>query len=396
MIRKLRWKVVGLNMLFVAVILLVIFVGVFFSTRSHLLHGMEIQLHQALEGGTKLPPPDENTWPCFVAEVFPSGTVRLSGNHYYQIYSDDEIASIVQDCLSKPDSSGILRAYHLHYLRSTTPLYTRIAFTDSTFEQTVLRPLILTLSLIMLSALAAFFGCSYVLSGLVTRPVEQTWEGQKRFLSDASHELKTPLTVILSSADLLAEELPDEGQHYLDNIRVESLRMKSLVEDMLTLSRNEEQGQQIPLAPLDLSDLVMDSVLRFEPVAYEAQRHLSYDIVPELRTIGLSEQLSRLVVVLLDNAIKYAPCGSTISLSLRREGENARLLVENGGDPIPPEKLSHLFERFYRAGDSRGEVVGFGLGLPIAKSIVKQHGGKIHCESDSRSTRFYVTLPLIG
>ena len=179
----------------------------------------------------------------------------------------------------------MLADYHLRYLRSVGLLSTRIAFTDSTLEQATLRGLLTGSLLIGFVALAVLFACSYVLSGAVTRPVARAWQQQKQFLSDASHELKTPLTVVLSSAELLDQSALPEQKQYVDNIRAESRRMKRLVEDMLTLSRVERSGAHLPDAAADLSDIAADAALRFEPVAFEAGHTLSYDIAPDLTVL---------------------------------------------------------------------------------------------------------------
>lgn len=390
MIRKLRWKVVGLNMLLLTAVLLAVFAGVFFSTRASLQHNTMEQLQQAVSGDPRALRPGEGVQPCFVAEVLPGGTVCVSSSDYYQLYDQQALVEIVRDCLQRDEDYGVLPGYHLRYLRSGDLLRVRIAFTDSTLEQSTLRSLSLSLLLLMLLSLLVLFACSYLLAGLITRPVARAWQDQQRFLSDASHELKTPLTVILSSADLLKQE---QNSRYVDNIQAEGQRMKSLVEDMLTLSRAEGQGQQYAMEVLDFSDLATDAALRFEPVAFERGRTLRYDIAPHLSVQGSDEQLRQLISVLLDNAIKYAFPGSSIDMKLRQDGRHALLTVENPCDPIPPERLEHLFDRFYRLDESRG-TEGFGLGLPIAQAIVHRHGGTIRCESDSRSTRFFVTLPL--
>ena len=237
-------------------------------------------------------------------------------------------------------------------------------------------------------------GVSWLLSGFVSRPVVRTWQDQQQFISDASHELKTPLTVILSSADLLEESASGEQQRYVDNILAESRRMKELVEDMLTLSRTESGRAAAPFAPLDLSDLVTDAALRFEPVAFEAGHPLEYDIQNGLSLTGDCQQLDQLVDILLDNAVKYAAPGGAIRLTLNAAGRNAVLAVENPGERIPAEKLSHLFDRFYRVDDARTGAAGFGLGLAIARQITARHKGTITAASDESATRFTVTLPL--
>ena len=200
--------------------------------------------------------------------------------------------------------------------------------------------------------------------------------------------------MILSSADLLEESAQPEQRQYVDNILAESRRMRALVEDMLTLSRAESGRTAAPLLPLDLSDLVTEAALRFEPVAFEAGRPLQYDIQNGLSMTGDCQQLDQLVDILLDNAVKYAAPDGAIQLTLNAAGKHAVLTVENPGEPIPPEKLSHIFDRFYRVDDARTGAGGFGLGLAIARQIVQRHKGTITAASDARATRFTVTLPL--
>ena len=395
MIRRLRWKVIGLNMGMVFCVLLAVFAAVYFSSRTVIARSVQQQLQQVLQTGSgyDLSQPGQEGVPCFVAEVYASGTVRVSGNSYYDLTDKAALADIVTAALSADSDEGVLAEHHLRYLRQTGLLSTRIAFTDSTLEQATLRSLLTGSLLIGLAALAVLFACSYVLSGAVTRPVDRAWQQQKQFLSDASHELKTPLTVILSSAELLEQSAAPEQKQYVDNVRAESRRMKRLVEDMLTLSRVERGGEHLPDTTADLSDAAADAALRFEPVAYEAGHTLSYDIAPGLLVRGDSGKLEQAVAVLLDNAIKYAAPGTEVRLDAIRQGKNACLWVENEGDPIPADKLPHIFDRFYRADESRTDGGSFGLGLPIARAIVEAHRGTIRCDSGGHTTRFTITLP---
>jgi len=289
----------------------------------------------------------------------------------------------------------IILYYGLRYLRQGNGFYEKIAFVDISMEQAALRSIMQSYVQIALISLVLLLAVSILLSRWATRPVAKAWQQQKQFLSDASHELKTPLTVILSNAELLEQtSLEERPARWADNIHSESLRMKSLVEEMLTLARADNQTHTAQLAPVSLSDIAGDCVLAFDPVAFEAGKQLAEDIAPDLWVQGDGTQLRQLVSVLLDNAIKYSPDGSTISLTLQKIDRQARLTVSNPGEPIPPDKLSHLFERFYRADASRGEQTGFGLGLSIAAAIAKEHKAALKAESDSNSTRFTLTIPL--
>ena len=395
MIRKLRLKIVGISVVTVAVVLVSALVILALSTRSQMAQSSEARLYEALEGKLdKSELPGSSGLPCFVAEVYSGGTIRLSGSSYYNLQDEEMVLHIVQAALEREDDSGVLGDYSLRYLRRIGVVSVRIAFTDCTMEQATMRSLLLRSGLVALAALAVLAGLSYCLAGLVVGPVKRAWQEQKQFVSDASHELKTPLTVILSSSELAAEEQDvQRTKQYVEGIHAESLRMKALVEDMLTLARTES-GTRPETEAVDLSDTVLESVLAFEPVAFESGRELVYDIQPELTVMGSGVQLRRLTDILLDNAVKYAAEGTPIRLLLRQEGRCAALRVENRGETIPAEKLRHIFDRFYRADESRSGGEGFGPGLAIAQSIAQSHGGSIGCASEEGVTRFTVTLPL--
>ena len=170
--------------------------------------------------------------------------------------------------------------------------------------------------------------------------------------------------------------------------------MKKLVEEMLTLARADNMVRTNVMTEVSLSDTVEDCVLAFEPVAFEAGKVLESHIAENVVVIGDQDKLRQVVSVLLDNAIKYGAEGGTITLTLQKTDRQARLIVSNPGEPIPPEQLRRLFERFYRADASRGEQSGFGLGLSIASVIADEHKGTLKAESDAVSTRFLFTMPV--
>ena len=368
MIRHLRWKVVATNMLLISLVLLAVFAAVYFISRGNYHKNVQQQLYQALEQGDYgRSQPGMDSIPCFVAEVYGSGTVRVAGNSYYDLSDETRMAEIVT---------------------------TAIAFTDTYLEYTSLHTLLKACSLVGCGALVVLFLCSYLLSGVVTKPVGAAWAQQEQFLSDASHELKTPLTVILSSAELLEQSASPEQAVYVDNIRAEGRRMKALVEDMLTLFRAQKNAGSPPDTVTDLSEAAVTAALRFEPVAFEAGHVLDYDIAPSLPVRGDGAKLGQALAVLLDNAVKYAAPGTPIRLTAVRQGSRAVVSVTDQGPDIPSDKLPRIFDRFYRADDARTDGDSFGLGLPIAKAIVDAHRGVLRCDSSGGVTTFSISLPL--
>ena len=403
-IKKLRWQFVAACMGLIAIVLAIVFGCVWASAQSALERSSHMALEQALSrrGGDLLPGfhqsggDDQVLLPYFTVQVWGT-TVYVTGGTYSGLEDTDALTAILTDCLAQEEDEGSLPGYALRYLRQDDGLYTQIAFVDISLETAALRQMMASYLRIALLSLALLAGASFLLSLRVTRPVERAWRQQRQFFSDASHELKTPLTVILSNAEMLeGAALPERESRWRDNILSEARQMKTLVEEMLTLSRTEDAQRKPTVADVDLSDLSEDCALAFEPVAFEAGKPLSWDVAQGLSVSGDGEKLRRLLSILLDNAAKYGAAGEGIVLSLKAERGQAILSVANGsgGHPIPPEELPRLFERFYRTDTSRGEQSGFGLGLPIAQAIAKEHHGALRAESDEKTTRFTFTLPL--
>ena len=403
-IKKLRWQFVAACMGLIAIVLAIVFGCVWASAQSALERSSHMALEQALSrrGGDLLPGfhqsggDDQVLLPYFTVQVWGT-TVYVTGGTYSGLEDTDALTAILTDCLAQEEDEGSLPGYALRYLRQDDGLYTQIAVVDISLETAALRQMMASYLRIALLSLILLAGASFLLSLRVTRPVERAWRQQRQFFSDASHELKTPLTVILSNAEMLeGAALPERESRWRDNILSEARQMKTLVEEMLTLSRTEDAQRKPTAADVDLSDLAEDCALAFEPVAFEAGKPLSWDVTPALTVSGDGEKLRRLLSILLDNAAKYGAPGEGIVLSLQAERNQAVLSVSNGsgGHPIPPEELPRLFERFYRTDTSRGEQSGFGLGLPIAQAIAKEHHGALRAESDEKTTRFTFTLPL--
>ena len=405
MIRKLQIKFVAMCMLLVTAVLGVVFLAVFLSAKQNIEIISRQVLQRVIEEDYTVGRPDLNPGgeeevllPYFTVNVWERSGIYnayVTGGTYADLQDTAELEEILTDCLRQEEDEGTIRSYGLRYLRRDLGLYLRMAFVDMSMEQATMREIMGSYLQIGAAALLLLLGVSILLARWATAPVARAWQQQRQFLSDASHELKTPLTVILSNAELLeAAPLGERPARWADNIRSEAKRMRSLVEEMLTLARADNAVRSAVMAELSLSDLATDCVLAFEPVAFEAGKPLESDVAPDVTVLGDGDKLRQLVGVLLDNAIKYGRDGGTITLTLRRTDRQARLTVSNPGDPIPPDQLSRLFERFYRADASRGEQTGFGLGLPIAAAIASEHKGTLKAESDAASTRFLFTMPL--
>ena len=405
MIRKLQIKFVAMCMVLVTAVLGVVFLAVLFSAKENIEVISRQVLQRVIEEDYTVGRPDLNPGgeeevllPYFTVNVWERSGIYnayVTGGTYADLQDTAELEEILTDCLRQEEDEGTIRSYGLRYLRRDLGLYLRVAFVDMSMEQATMREIMGSYLQIGAAALLLLLGVSILLARWATAPVARAWQQQRQFLSDASHELKTPLTVILSNAELLeAAPLGERPARWADNIRSEAKRMRSLVEEMLTLARADNAVRSAVMAETSLSDLATDCVLAFEPVAFEAGKPLESDVAPDVTVLGDGDKLRQLVGVLLDNAIKYGRDGGTITLTLRRTDRQARLTVSNPGDPIPPDQLSRLFERFYRADASRGEQTGFGLGLPIAAAIASEHKGTLKAESDAASTRFLFTMPL--
>ncbi len=401
MIQKLRIKVVAVSMSLVTVVLAVVFCAAYLSFQQDLEDLSSQVLHRVIsqEGASSGPPEmeiggDRVMLPYFTVSLW-QNTAYVTGGTYSGLENTQTLQDILSQALAQDRPSGTVRAYHMRYLRQDNGLYEKLAFVDMSMELAILGRMMGSYLLIGAAALAVLAAMAVVLAFWVTRPVERAWRQQRQFLSDASHELKTPLTVILSNAELLqGAGLDGRGARWADNILSESRRMKTLVEEMLTLARSDNAAAAPVLGRVNLSDVATDCALAFEPVAFEAGKPLAYHIAPDLAVCGSAEHLRQLVSILLDNAIKYGGEGGTITLSLESREGKALLTVSNPGTPIPPEDLRRIFQRFYRGDTSRGEQAGFGLGLSIAQTIAREHRATLRAESDETSTRFLFSMAL--
>lgn len=229
-----------------------------------------------------------------------------------------------------------------------------------------------------------------LISGRVVKPICDSYEKQKQFITNAGHDLKTPLTVIDADAELIGLELGES--EWLDDIRRQTRRLATLTENLIYLSRMEEDPR-IECRELDLSELVLEEAESFSAVATSSGKELAPSVTPHVRISGNEGDLIKLLSVLLDNAVKYASEGGRIDVTLDRVGRSARLAISNPADGVTEESVKMMFERFYRGDSSRSSRGGFGIGLSMAAAIVTAHRGRISAECVDGVLTVTVLLP---
>ena len=401
MLKKLRLKFIGINMLIFAIMLCMVFALVFRSTRDNLEHESLQMMRNIAEDPFRLGRPDEKydevRLPYFVLQISLTGEILASGGGYFDLSDQVFLRSVTIAALKSGAETGELKDYDLRFLRQDSIMSVCLVFADQSSEQAVLTDLIKTLAAIGFLGLLVFLGISILLAFWTVKPVSRAWTQQRQFVADASHELKTPLTVIMTNAELLNDPEASETDRaqFSQNILAMSHNMRGLVDGLLELARADNGTSKMAFAPVDWSLLVSDTVLPFEPVYYERGLNLHCIIQPDLHVQGSEPHLRQVVEILLDNAMKYTAPHTTVVVHLRSQNGRCILTVSNPGDPISKDDLKNIFKRFYRTDPARTGG-SYGLGLSIAESIVELHDGKIWAESLRGHNLFHVQLPVYG
>ena len=337
----------------------------------------------------------------------PVAVYTLTETNSFAIASGYTTASIDSDVLEAAaericdleEGTGTLSDLGLHYQKRILNNTTYVAFADTSNTDSW-KSLALTLGIAGLGTLVVFFVISLALSKWALKPVKEAWESQRQFVADASHDLKTPLTVILANSSILMKH-PDHTiaaeSQWIESTQVEAQQMQGLVNEMLELAQVEAgEKANIERTQIDYSDLVDGETLLFDSMALERGCLYDCEIEQNLLVMGNAQQLHKMVSTLVENAFKYVDECGTIRVSLSRSGKNAQLIVSNSGSEIAADDLPHIFDRFYRTDKARTSGAGgFGLGLAIAREVARSHGGDITCTSGaSEGTAFTATLPL--
>ncbi|MBQ3292527.1 MAG: HAMP domain-containing histidine kinase [Mogibacterium sp.] len=334
---------------------------------------------------------------------------NVIGANTDRIFSVDQdaAATYAKEALAKGNTAGFIN--DMRYIVDEESYFTRIIFLDCGRTLGAFRRFLYASIIMSLVGLAAVFGVICYFAGRIVKPVWESYEKQKRFITDAGHEIKTPLTIIKANLDVIrmdtedaleaadadesgsgneiVRDLTESLGESIDDIGTQVDRLTTLTNDLVYLSRMEEGGGSLTMTDVPLSEIVAETVDSFEPVAKERGKTILADIIPLLSIRGSTKELEKLVSILMENALKYSPEGDSIGVSLRRENKNVVLEVRNKTlTPVADEDLEHVFERFYRTDKSRNSAAGgHGIGLSMASAIVSAHGGKISARSGDGS-----------
>lgn len=401
MIKKLRIKFVCVIMVIVMLMLGGI-LGVVIHFTGQNMEMQSINMMRTIaatpfqQGSPGKPSNDEVRLPFFTVQISSRGELITASGGYFDLSNRDYLQEIINDALLSRRETGELEEHDLRYLKSVSPRGFTIVFSDTTTENAMLKHLIYICLAIFFVAALVFLGISILLSHWAIKPVAKAWDQQRQFVADASHELKTPLSVIMANAELAQNEDASEADRktFSQNILSMTYQMRSLIENMLEMARVDNGALKMKFGAVDFSQLVSDAALSFQLLYEEKGLGLRCAVTDGICLHGSEQHLYQVLDVLLDNALKYSISNGMVSVDLIRSGKNCVLSVSSPGEPISKEDLKNIFKRFYRADKARAMNGSYGLGLSIAESVVEAHKGKIWAESTDGYNIFFVRLPM--
>lgn len=304
---------------------------------------------------------------------------------------DEETAEeYTQTAQQKNKTTGFQGIYR--YRVTETEDGAKYVFLDCRREISNFRTVLVTTISVSLLGLAAVFVLVVIFSRMVFRPVEESIQKQKRFITDASHELKTPLTIIDANTEVM--EMESGESQWTKSTRKQIQRLSGLVQQLVTLSRLDEEKGLEEKCEFNLSEAVSECVQPYESLAQTREKNLTLNIEEDITYTGDERSIRQLAGILMDNAVKYSSENGNITLTLKKKGKKIFLEVYNDADDLPQGKMDVLFERFYRLDSSRNSGTGgSGIGLSVAKAIVQAHKGKITAENKN-GRRLTITVIL--
>lgn len=407
MIKNLRKKFITITMCSVAAVLIIIIGSINIVNYCNVIKNAEARISLLEENGGTFPeqekfgreqkPPEKKLSPeaPFDTRYF---TVTLDDNGSCISHNTGRIAAVSSDTAveyaqaqyNKAKQRGFNGIYRFSAINTEQGIM--YIFLDCSRELSTFYSFLAASISASFAGLLLVFMLVLFFSRLAVKPVAESYEKQKRFITDAGHELKTPLTVIDAAAEVL--EMENGENEWISSIKNQVKKLSSLTERLVFLSRMNEEDAAIQVSEFCLSDAVHETADSFHAIAAARNKHLIADIEQNIMLKGNEDNIKQLISILMDNAMKYSDSNGTIRLSLKRSVKGKEITVKNTVSCIKPGNYDILFERFYRPDESRNsDTGGYGIGLSVAKAIVTAHKGKITAKSDDgKSIIFRIVL----
>ena len=395
MFKKIRWKFVGLvsgiTFLCLLIICAVLNSANYASTYNRLVEQSDEALVQRASSPSISPsnPPDskdkEVAPHAFIVEISEDAYVFSSTDAFP--YTEEELTALADSAFSSSSSHGFIG--YLFFSKETS----RVSFIDARSERESLERTLWISTGVSFAAFSVISISSYFFSAIVVRPYEKLYESERRFLTDASHEHKTPLAIINANLEVLDKEYPNS--HWIASSLEQGERMRGLINGMVSLNKIEESSENVTMEEFDLAMDLNEAVESYASLAMKKRVELKADVPDSLLYRGNEELILKLFGILLDNACKYVNEDGVIEVCLKEEKKRVLLSFSNTVSALNPEKLSHCFDRFYTFNEARNRAEGgYGIGLSIAKAVVNEHRGQIKAEAmkENSEVRFLITL----
>ncbi len=397
MFKKLKTRFILINMSLLTVVFIGIFGSLYFMTNHSINRETNMTIDFLMNNAPKQKPNSGN----IVVELDSYGNITNCFVHLNYDLTTVKLQNYINNIYKNNKDKGKIKIddYTYKYEKRSFGNYSKIVLLNISSEENLKIRLIQIFILVGFISLIFLLIISIYLTNKSIEPIKETFDRQKQFIADASHELKTPLTIIKTNTSLLMSNPEDTIKNqskWIKYIESQSDRMSELVNEMLSLAKLDVEENKLMFSTLNLSNIIESTLLSFDAVIFESEITLDTNISKNMVINGNNDSLKKLFSILMDNAVKYTNKGGSIYVSLFVDKSKAKLIIKNTGEGIPKDKLNKIFERFYRADDSRDrETGGYGLGLSIAKSIVTQHKGNIYASSNlNKDATFTVELPL--
>lgn len=409
MLQKLRMKFILLTMALLFLVLTVIMGTVNLLNYRHVLDSADQTLEILLAGNGRFPDkfnPDKKPFDQKISPELPfetryftvflaeDGTALLTDTGKIAAVTPETAIDYAEEVWTSRHTKGFVKEYR--YAVQKNSAGSMIVFVDCGRQLNSARAFLLISAGI---SFAAFFIVSlllYILSARIVKPIADSYEKQRQFITNASHDLKTPITIIDADMDIL--EMDYGENEWMQDIRRQTTRLTELIQELVFLSRMEEKENYFQMIDFPISDVVEETAESFESLAVTQGKVFTVQIQPMLSYCGDEKAIRRLMTILLDNALKYSDEKGSITISFEKADRTLRLIVHNTCAPIDTEDIKNLFERFYRGDKSRNsQTGGYGIGLSIAKAIMEAHNGTIKASAkDDRSLTITAIFPIKG